>query len=480
MYYKTAASQDGHLLAVQSEIVADTGAYASLGPDIIENMLTFGAGPYYVPNVELIAKAVYTNNIPGGAMRGFGVPQVAFAMEAQMDDMARALGIDPFEFRRQNALDVGLSLPSDHILKSSVGIKATLDAAEQALRNNPIVAARTEAAYNNGKKIGIGVASSLKNIGFGHGATEEAGAHAELLEDGSIRIRVGVADFGQGSHTVMTQLAAIELGVTFEQVDISYTDTAVSPYTGPTTASRQTFLSGNAVVQACRQLKEEIFRVAEEELRLSAKDFTIRSGRLVHTPSGETFGLNMLGSHLKADARYTAPNTAPFREGLSNFGEPDFQSLRTHYAYSFATHVAIVTVDEITGAVEVLAVIAAHDVGRAINPLMINGQIEGGVMMGVGYGLSEEFIIKEGYNVTDSLHRCHLPNIEDAPEIIPIIVEDPHPDGPYGAKGVAEVSLLPTAAAIANAIFDATGARITMLPANKKCVLETLKNARGS
>lgn len=474
MHYKTAASADGELLAVEAYSQIDTGAYSSLGPDILENMLTFGAGPYYVPHLRLVGEAYFTNNTFAGAMRGFGVPQVTFAMESQMDSMARALELDPFEFRRRNALDIGLSLPSDHILESSVGIKETIDQAKAALDEMIIPS-------NDDMKIGIGVACGLKNIGFGHGLVEEAGAIVELTEGGSICVRVGISEYGQGSLTAIAQIAAQELNVPYGLVDIVGADTALTPPTGPTTASRQTYLSGNAVIAACRKLKKKIYRFAEQELHLPAESLEIRNGRLNHISSNRTFELGALGTSLKAEERFRAPETtAPFfeKESLTDDKKPVEQ--RTHWAYSYVTHVAIVGVHENTGDVKVLKFIAAHDVGRAINPKVIEGQILGGVVMGMGYGLSEEFIVDQGINITNTLRKCRLPTIKDQPEIVPIIVEDPEPNGPFGAKGVGEASILPTAAAIANAIYDAVGTRITSLPATKEKVLHAIQEARSS
>ncbi len=469
--FKTAANKNGQLIAVEANFVVDTGAYASLGPDVLENMLSFGAGPYYIPNLDLNATAYYTNNIPCGAMRGFGVPQTAFGMEQQMDKMARAIGMDPFEFRLKNALEVGSLLATDHVLESSVGIKQTLLETKKALENISLP------KPSNGRKIGIGLASGMKNVGFGHGFVEDAGSIVELTEGGTFLIHGGTHEYGQGTLTAMMQIVASELGVRYDQVKINFTDTATSPETGPTTASRQTFISGNAMVMASRKLKEKILEFAEEELMLSASDLDIQDGKLVHIPSGRTFNFENLNTRISAQARYRAPETMPFSKTPSSFGKDGFVSRRTHWAYSFATHAAVVEVNEENGEVRVLNFIAAQDAGRAINPQIVNGQIEGGVLQGIGFALTEEFKIKNGYNQTDTLRKYHLPNIEYLPEITPIIVEDPVPNGPFGAKGVGEAAMLPSAAAIANAIYDAIGVRMTSLPATKDKILDALNHS---
>jgi len=278
----------------------------------------------------------------------------------------------------------------------------------------------------------------------------------------------------------MAQIAAQELGVAYSQVEVLGADTALTPFTGPTTASRQTYLSGNAVVAACRQLKKKVLKLAEEELGGPTQELEIKEGKLVHLPSGRRFDLSILHTNLVAEERFRAPQTVPFSEEPSRWGQEGFASRHTHWAYSYVTHIAIVEVDEDTGEVKVLKFIAAHDVGRAINPNLIEGQIAGGVMMGLGYALSEEFVVKGGANLTNNLRDCRIPTIKDQPEIIPLIVEDPEPTGPFGAKGVGEAACLPSAAAVANAIYDAVGVRITSLPATEEKVLQAIREAGSS
>lgn len=315
----------------------------------------------------------------------------------------------------------------------------------------------------------------LTNIGFGHGFPEEAGAIVELLDGGQFRLRHGIHEYGQGAHTALRQIAAAELGVQYEQVEAGYADTETCPPTGPTTASRQLFLSGNAVVLACQEMKNKILEFAEDELHLPAAEIVVRGGKVVHLPSGDEYDLGSLGAHLVASSRYSAPTTDPFSEEASRFGKAGFVSRRTHWAYTFATQVALVEVDEETGKVRVLQVVAAHDVGRAINPMLIEGQITGAVVMGVGYALSEEFVVRQGVEYTQTLREYRMPTFADAPQIWTIIVENPVPEGPFGAKGVGEGAVIPTAPAIANAIYDAVGVRITSLPARPERLLAALR-----
>lgn len=473
--YRIGADASGKLMALEADVLIDTGAYASLGPDILENMVVFAAGPYYVPNLKIHGEAWYTNNILAGAMRGFGVNQMAFALEGQLDTLARKLGIDPFEFRHLNALDVGLPLASDHVMeKGIVAIKDTILAARQAYQKIELPKARP------GCKIGVGVASAVKNVGFGHGIPESAGAVATLASTGMVTISASQHEYGQGAQAGLVRLAAIELGIQAEKIEIIRPNTALTPETGPTTASRQTFLTGNAVVEACRALRAELFNRAAEELNASPARLKLQGSRVVDNETGAAIELSTLGENISVQKRYTAPDTAPMLEGEnSRFGKPGFETRPTHWCYIFSTQVAIVEVDEESGAVDVLKVIAAVDVGKALNPQVIEGQIEGGVMMGLGYALSEEFIIEEGINKTNSLHLCRLPGADMTPEITPVIVEVPHPFGPNGAKGFAEGPSLATAPAIINAIYDAVGVRIQSLPADRKKVKAALESQKA-
>ncbi len=475
MRLKTGADAAGRLLAHQARITVDTGAYASLGVDVLENMVVFAAGPYYIPHVDLEGWSWYTNNVPAGAMRGFGVNQVAFALEQQIDALARRLKIDPFEFRLTNALEPGLLTVADHVMEPGVvSIKETILEARRVFRG---ISIPKPAA---GKKIGVGVACAVKNIGYGHGIPESAGAVIDLDASGCARLRVSQHDYGQGVRPGLLNLVMSELGLPPERVEFVGPDTAQTPPTGPTTASRQTFLTGNAVVEACRALREELFAHAADSLAVEPSRLTLQADRVVDTHSGRSIRLADLGDHFRVERRYTPPMSAPLLEGQASLvGKPGFESRPTHWCYAYSAQVAVVEVDPMSGEVRVLTVISANDVGKAINVQGIEGQIHGGVMMGLGYALSEHFLVKNGVNLTDSLHECRLPVADQVPEIIPVIVEVPHPLGPQGAKGFAEAPSLATAPAILNAIYDAIGVRITSLPADRARVLAALQPAGG-
>jgi len=471
MHYKTGADADGNILAIEAYSTVDAGAYMSLSFDVLENMLVFGAGPYYVPNLRLEGWAWYTNNVLCGAMRGFGVNQIVIGLEQQLDEIARQLDIDPFELRLINGLDVGLPTAADHVLEEGVvSIKETVQAAREAFQEIQLPTS------NGGKKIGVGVASAVKNIGFGHGLKESAGAVLELDKFGRIVVKQSQHEYGQGARGYVAQLVADDLGIPVEDIEIIGPDTALTPVTGATTASRQTFMTGNALIMACDKLKREVFGHAAEILEVEPGKLKLQGDQVLDPESGKTVPLGEMGESFVSKARYTTPPTAELlEEDASHYGKPDFESRPTHWCYTYNTQVAIVQVDTKTGQVDVLTVISVFDLGKIINRQAVEGQIHGGVMMGVGYALSEQYIVEAGVNLTDTLHKIRLPGADMTPEIIPVLLEIPHPQGPHGAKGFAEAPSMATAPAILNAIYDATGVRIRDLPADKKRVLAALE-----
>jgi CO/xanthine dehydrogenase Mo-binding subunit/aerobic-type carbon monoxide dehydrogenase small subunit (CoxS/CutS family) len=476
LHYKTGADSSGHVLALEVDIVLDTGIYCSLGLDILENTVVFSAGPYYIPNLRVNGKSWYTNNVPSGAMRGFGVNQIAVALEQNMDAMAEKLGINPFEFRLINGLDIGLPTASDHILTPGVvSIKETIHAAWDAFKKVEIP------KPTPGKKIGVGVAAAVKNIGFGHGIPESAGAIVELNSDGDLLIRHSQHEYGQGANVGLIKLAMNELEVPAEKIEVIGPDTGQTPPTGPTTASRQTYLTGKALVMACQSLKEEVTSRAAEHLGVPPAQLKIQGNKVVNPETDESIDIKELGKKFTVEKTYVPQNTVqmhPVGEP-SEYGSARFKTMVTHYCYAYNTQVAIVEVDENTGEVKVLKIISANDVGKVLNYDAVIGQIQGGVMMGLGFALSEHFLVEKGINLTNTLGKCRIPSADMTPEIIPVVVEVPHPDGPEGVKGFAEAPSLATAPAILNAIYHATGVRVRDLPADPQKVLAALKNKKA-
>ncbi len=477
---KTAATREGKLLAVQADILGDTGAYASLGGAVMTRAATHAPGPYQVPHVKIDCRAMYTNNPPAGAFRGFGVSQSNFAAETQMDVLARRLGLSPLELRRRNALRVGAVTATGQVLRESVGLLETMDQVEKAVRDLEPEVWQPEAGYREpaaNKRRGWGVACAYKNVGLGGGSGDSAGAEVELTDDGGAIVRAGAAEVGQGLVGVVAQIVAEELGVAYQDIEVILGDTGQTLDGGATTASRQSFITGNAVRLAARQVRQNLAGAVAEELDVSPDQLTFREGR-ISGPEGRSIALDEAialarredrreGRSLKASCVYTSPPTVP----LGQEGD-------AHFAFGYATQAACVEVNVTTGEVRVLQVIAAHDVGRAINPMAVEGQLEGGVVMGLGYALLEEFKLEEGMVLSDSLARYRIPDISLRPEIRPLIVEARTTEGPYGAKGVGEITSIPTAAAITTAIYDAVGVRVYSLPATVDRIRNALEQQR--
>lgn len=485
MHYKLGATRDGRLVALEATLLADGGAYRSTTDDVLEQATVFSSGPYAIPNVLVTGIAVRTNNVTSGAMRGFGANQPCFAMESQLDQLARALQMDPFELRLRNALDVGSELVTGQVLRHSVGAKLVLEAARDELKRTRLPQPRP------GKRLGIGVAAGTKNVGLGIGGDDSVSAAMELQPDGTVLLRHGAVDMGQGSNTVMCQVAARTVGLRYELVQHITGDTARGADGGITAASRQTFVTGRATQEAAQRFKERL-------LEYAAGAFGIAPGKVLLTAEGQFVDLERetavgdladlarfaqeRGEQLSVSYHYTPPKTyrilSPEKRAEMGLGDDDYLN---YLALCYMCQVAIVEVDEETGQVDVLKVIAAHDAGVVINRTAIEGQIEGAVFMGIGYALTEEFVQERGWILSDSLHKIALPRSTMPTEVVPIIVEDPDPQGPFGAKGLAEAGAVPTAPAVCNAIFDAVGVRIRELPATKdKVLLGLLALQRGS
>ncbi len=401
--YTAGCDADGRLTAIRARIVGDTGAYASVGDKVLERAAGHACGAYRVPNVDVEATAVYTNNPPCGAMRGFGVNQANFALEGVLDLLAAEVGIDGWELRWRNALEEGDRFGTGQKLGPGVGIKQTLLAVRDAYR---------DARY-------AGIACGVKNTGIGNGVPEAGRVILRPERDGTLTLLHSWTEMGQGVHTVLRQIACEELGLAPERITVAV-DTERELDTGQTTASRSTVLGGNAVIDAAQNLK------------------TALNGRRLEELAGREFR-----GEFRVD--WTRPNEDP---------EPV-----THMAYGWATQVVVLDDD---GRIE--KVVAAHDVGRAINPTLAEGQIEGGVHMGLGQALSEEFVVEGGVPVTTTLKSLHIIPPTGMPEVEVILVEEPQPEGPYGAKGVGEAPLVPTAAAVRGALEAFDGIHRTRLP----------------
>lgn len=488
LHYKTGFTREGKMIAHQAKILMDTGPYTDLGPIVLDQASIFSGGPYEIPNVDLEGMAVFTNNANGGAMRGFGLTQVAFAIESQLDIAARQLNVDPFELRLINGLEIGKSMISGEVLRASVSIKETIRAARQSL---PALASSPP-----GKRVGIGVASVVKNVGAGKGLVDDGGAIIQLTGEGRIRANISTVDMGQGNRTAMVQLVAHELGIGSDRVEIVTGDTDLVPKAWGVFGARATYCSGNAAIVASREFKKRLLEWTSGEFRVPGAELDVGAHGIIRTNNGsrpiatyEEIGRRLAdrGEEIRAEYTYIAPKTFPISfQGLSasrpERSEPpkieiNKEEYRNYPAYTYITSVAMVEVDESTGEVAVKKVISAVDVGKVINLQKIEGQIEGSVLMAMGYALSESYDLKNGIPVTKNLKKCRIPTIDQTPEIVTLIIEDPDPNGPYGAKGISEVAAAPVTPAVINAIYDAVGVRIYDLPGTKKKILAQLRGA---
>lgn len=464
MTLKTGADETGRLKAITARIICDTGAYGSYGLAVASRAPVHVTGPYRVDHADVESLCVYTNNPFSGAMRGFGVPQAAFAHESQMDLLAKALHMDPMEIRGINALTSASTTATGQVLDQSVGIGECLSAVSPYYEK--AIGEWVSAEQDPFRRRGVGIGAMWYGIG-NTGVQNPSTAHVEIDITGRVTLYTGCADIGQGSTTVLCQIAGEVLGVDPLDIRAIVGDTAQTANAGATSASRQTYISGNAVKDAARNLAEVLMTEGVDLLKRARTELILKDGHVVdqrdsrHRVSFAKISARMEKRGIPRKWQgYFDPETVPLHPETGQ-GVP-------YATYAYACHVAMVTVDVLTGEVRVNRIIAAHDVGRAVNPESVTGQICGGVAMGVGFALMEEYDPLK----TESMKDYHIPTSSDMPEIIPIIVESPEPSGPFGAKGVGEPALIPTAPAIINAIDQALGHRIVHLPANLERVFK--------
>jgi CO/xanthine dehydrogenase Mo-binding subunit/aerobic-type carbon monoxide dehydrogenase small subunit (CoxS/CutS family) len=467
--YKMGATQEGRLTAADITIHGDTGAYASMGQAVLFRSAVLACGPYVIPHAQVDAYAVHTNNPPCGAFRGFGGAQTAFAAEVHLQKLCNALGMDPFEFRLKNALEHGRATLTGQIITAEVGgatIKQCLEAVKKALDATPPPSLKPH------EKLGVGLACAYKNVGYGGGRPDRAESVISLEPGGYFLVRYGAADSGQGANDVMATIAARTLGVPLRLVHVRAGDTDA----GMTTASRATFVSGNAVLAASQKLRRRLWEAVAEEWDVTPAEIEIQEEAFVNRRTMQrylTLAELAAGDELfAATADYIPPETNRVPPAIP--AEGGVASHRLHYAYNFGAQVAMVAVNEKTGQVRPLKIIAAHDMGTPISRRNCVGQIEGAIVQGLGYALSEQFPVVGGYPQTQKFSQLGLLRLKHLPAIEPILIETPHPQGPYGAKGLGELALSPTAPAIVNAIHDAVGVWIHELPATRERVLAAL------
>ena len=431
---KWGATRDGKLIAIENEIIADGGAYMYTSNKVLGNSTITSTGPYFIPNIKTDVYGVYTNNVPGAAFRGFGAPQALFMAEMQMDKLAEKLGMDPVEFRLRNALRDGDAMGVGTPSPSPVSVVQCIEAARDRFAWNSEKKKETSATH---LKRGRGFAAGFKNIGFSFGYAENCWAKIELHGRSEIErvvLHHAAAEVGQGTHTVMMQMAAEAVGVPFDKVTILVSDSATMGNSGSVSASRMTFMAGNAI--------------------RGAAGVALNKWKAEERPANGEF-------------KYLAPRTTQF--------DPETGHSTPNFAYAFVAQAAEVEVDVETGHVRVVRVVSADDLGKPINPSLVEGQIEGAVVQAQGYAILEDYKTKDGLVLTDQLSTYLIPTIWDIPEKVEsVILEVPDPNGPWGARGVGELPFLPVAPAIAAAIHDAIGVWIDEFPFTPERVLRAL------
>ena len=466
MRYRTGADAEGRLVAMDVDILSDGGAYALLSALVLLYSTTCAAGPYRCPNVKIRARTVYTNHTPCSAMRGFGGMQVALGYEGQMDRLARELGIDPLEIRRRNFVERGDTLPIGQELETVVELPALVDAlSERADRPEPSGPRRA---------VGRGYACNLQPYGRCIWLNDWSSAWIGFELDGTLTIRIAVPDIGGGQASSLIQIASEILGVAPERVSIHIGDSALNPLTGTTTATRQLYMSGNAVLKAAQELRQTLAGVAAGLLEVDAERLEFGPDGVSESDSGRTIQFTELlaaAASVNAPwhvlATHRAPKGVPWQAYESWRGRvfPDF---------TYGCHAVDVEVDLDTGQVQVLRYVAGHDVGKAINPQSVEGQIEGAVAMGLGYALSERIVFDEGQNLTTTFAQYLIPTAVEMPTVEAVVLESGEGMGPFNARGIGEPPIGPPAPAVAAAIHDACGVALTELPFTPERVVEAI------
>lgn len=472
IYIKTGVAKDGRIVARHARIIADNGAYNDKGPSTLNFVwLMFGV-LYNIPNIKYDAYVVYTNKHYSTAFRGFGNPQMHFASETQLDAIAAALKIDPVELRLKNANQPGdMTNSGAHV--ASCGLVDCIRQSAEAARWEEKRKAPQD--LGDGRYRGIG-AAVMVHTGcggryYGYSATD---SFVKISEDGQVTLVSPVAEIGQGGATAMAMIAAEVLGVGLSRINVINGDTDLTPYDLGAWGSRSTFVCGNAARSAAEAAKEEVIKVAAAMLGVKSEEITLRDGRALAAGDNAksvdfsdiaAFAVNNLGHPLSGKGRYEDPGAPTVVKGHGS----------NVIAFAFACQVAEVEVDTKTGKVKVLKLIAAHDTGRTINSLMAEGQIEGSLVQGIGYALTEEAVEVEGKMLNPRFIDYKTLSAADIPEMEVILVESDDPFGPFGAKGIGEPGLVPTAAAIGNAIYHATGKRFFSLPMNAERVYQRHK-----
>lgn len=469
---KTGVKSNGLLVARQVSAYWDTGAYADCGPLVARNGGFTSAGPYRIPNIHIDSYAIYTNNPIAGAFRGYGVPQATWAYECQMDKIAHALELDPLQMRLDNIHRNGdINATGEQL--TAVGLEKCLKEVALKLGWEPGKRPAPE-IKEDGRIKSVGIACSWKASQRSYPTS----ATVRVMEDGSVEVNCSTVDMGQGSATIFAQIAAEELGAELSQIQVRHPDTFNTPYDRTTSASRSTFHAGTAVRKAAEDAKEQLKEIAAKILNCKTSDLVWAEGK-IGPPNGPALSFSEIISKGVIGGVDIIGKGVSLLEGGTGLDKETGQGEKPTSFWMYTAHGVETEIDPLTGKIFVKRIVAAHDVGKALNKVNCAQQIEGGVIMGLGVALLEELQMKEGKILNTNLHDYKLPTCTDVPEIETILVEEPHPDGPYGAKGLGEPPVAPVAPAIANALGDALDIWLTDLPMNSKRVLAVLKGGKA-
>lgn len=470
MRYKTGATKDGKLKAMETTIIGDTGAYASWAINVLRKGGVHATGPYEIPNVKVDSYAVYTNNPYAGAMRGFGATQPPIGHEQQMDILAEKLGIDPVTFRLKNTLKVDSRTSNNQLLDESIPIDRCIEAVakEMDFKDKSF----KDASKSSNIKRGRGLGAMFYGTGYGNGFPDISQAEAELKEDGTIVLHAAAAEVGQGAKTVMRQMAAEVLGITTEEVTLISEDTSQMLDSGTAAASRQTYNTGNAVKKACEKLKQVMIEKGTELLKANS-DTGVKmkdSKVFIRTYPDMAVSFKEIAEKLdpnlrKVEASFIAHATEMDEE--TGEGSP-------YWPYTFGACGVELDVDVSTGRIYLVDAVMAQDVGRAINPCLVEGQMDGGFTMAYSYTVYEELGLKKGHITNNKFSKYLLPTALDTINLKKILIEDPESSAPFGAKGIGEPVMVHVAPAILNAIYDATGVRMTEIPVTPEKLLKAI------
>lgn len=473
---KAGVKKDGKFTAWEATMLADTGAYASLGPLVIIRACFHATGPYVIPNVKTDAYCVYTNNTMAGSFRGFGGPQAHFAAESHVDEIAKKLEMDPVDFRVLNMLRPGTLMATSQVVDEACGLEECLN---RAVKESGWSMKRKQFSKMKGaKRRGLGIAIMYHGNSLGPEGNDYAAVHMQIDRDGIIKLRTGLTEYGTGAPSGLIQIAAETMHLPVNQFRLEAPDTDFCADTGPTVASRTITIGGRATQMVAGNLQQKLKEITAEMLGCQASEIESSQARYYSRMNRQrTVSYQEIvsyayrqGTELKEAGTFTAPKCEY---------DPETSQGTTYLQYTYGAVTAEVEVDTETGRVQVIKMVTAYDVGKAINPLSLEGQIEGGTIQGLGYAIMEELIHKDGVVVNPNLADYYIPTSLDTPEIKTIILEYPGHLGPYGAKAIGEPPIVLPAPAIINAIDNALGVRLNELPATPNRVLMALKRAHA-